>query len=857
MARSPKEDLMFFFPYLRGAISLAHRLLPVLTVAIFLGIVWLDLGAGLNVPALVWHDNWILQGAAGWSISWLFVYAWLITYLLDARFHPEFIRSALERSRKGFSYRFISFLLPSTKITPETQASSAEFREGSDGLRWYLAATFFPCVLLLILPAFFVVDTVSPFIHFTNADSTPPNRPYIFDRWPFLAGVGLTIFSIRLVNAIGVGLRKQFFHSDRHQKFLHVYWLHFIAFMLLFLLAGLYAFMCYTVNRNTWHPPPVMSVCMLFGLAIGIMGLAWFHLRYAAIPLLLALIGWMAYCNYPDYKLRFPHMEAEYANIINLEDFEEPANTLAEIDLVTEDRAQAEREEIERVARVIACIQAQRDPSKTVDQYFKELMAKDRTKPEKYNQLVRQYGVLLRRLESDEMNALRIWRDQFKGKVNDDRPKLVIVTATGGANRSGLWTCKVLNELHQNSGLSDFSKHLRIIAGASGGLVGASYYVGSVQENGSLQEGFQPEDIAQDFLTPIINSLVFREIPLLTIPVQSYDRDRGEALDRAMEGDIPNVQPAVRQRLSNVFTRSFADWAPGEKAGWRPSIIYSPMVIEDGRRLLISNRHIPFMTVSYGDFLLPNRPNFGQEQPNTDGSTRVQQNQMKGRPTRRRKQGSGTEDVYSRPAIEFFRLFPEARDRFHVSTAARMNATFPFVSPAVSIPVTAPRRIVDAGYFDNTGVSVASSWLYNYREWIADNCSGVVIIQIRDFTSHQENRNLSFPRKAGGSYLPGLTGPLSAVDHARSASANYRNDADLQQLGDYFKDYFDKHPETAPKKGLDQFFTTVVFERYTDVGMNWYLSKEDKQDILDSWDKGEENMNPASVQKLRTWWNSR
>jgi len=45
-----------------------------------------------------------------------------------------------------------------------------------------------------------------------------------------------------------------------------------------------------------------------------------------------------------------------------------------------------------------------------------------------------------------------------------------------------------------------------------------------------------------------------------------------------------------------------------------------------------------------------------------------------------------------------------------------------------------------------------------------------------------------------------------------------------------------------------------VFERYTDVGMNWYLSKSDKQDILDSWDKGTGNMNAASLQKLREWW---
>jgi hypothetical protein len=274
------------------------------------------------------------------------------------------------------------------------------------------------------------------------------------------------------------------------------------------------------------------------------------------------------------------------------------------------------------------------------------------------------------------------------------------------------------------------------------------------------------------------------------------------------------------------------------------------MIIEDGRRLLISNRHVPFLTVNRGDFLLPNRPTFSDP----EGSTRVTSTQRKGRSSKRVKAGDEKHDVYSRPAVEFFRLFPASRDRFRLSTAARMNATFPFVSPAVSIPTKPPRRVVDAGYFDNTGVSVATGWLYQHREWVAKACSGVIVIQVRDFASHRENRHLSLPAQAGGSYLPGLTGPLSAVDHARSASANYRNDDSLRQLSEYFRTYFEANKEATPPQGADQFFTTVVFERYTDVGMNWYLSKSDKQDILDSWDKGTDNMNPASLQKLREWW---
>ena len=47
---------------------------------------------------------------------------------------------------------------------------------------------------------------------------------------------------------------------------------------------------------------------------------------------------------------------------------------------------------------------------------------------------------------------------------------------------------------------------------------------------------------------------------------------------------------------------------------------------------------------------------------------------------------------YSRSGLEFFKLFPDAHDTFEIGTAARMSATFPVVSPAVSLPTIRPPR---------------------------------------------------------------------------------------------------------------------------------------------------------------------
>ncbi len=86
---------------------------------------------------------------------------------------------------------------------------------------------------------------------------------------------------------------------------------------------------------------------------------------------------------------------------------------------------------------------------------------------------------------------------------------------------------------------------------------------------------------------------------------------------------------------------------------------------------------------------------------------------------------------YSLTALEFYRLFPEATN-FRLSTAVRMSASFPFVSPAVNLPTDPPRRIVDAGYYDNYGIQVATAWIAKNVGWLAENTSGVTLIQIRE-----------------------------------------------------------------------------------------------------------------------------
>jgi hypothetical protein len=304
--------------------------------------------------------------------------------------------------------------------------------------------------------------------------------------------------------------------------------------------------------------------------------------------------------------------------------------------------------------------------------------------------------------------------------------------------------------------------------------------------------------------------------------------------------------------------------AGGEASGWRPSLILSPMLVEDGRILLISNLYLSFLTEIRGPLLSPDRdsPPLQKDSPN------INLRQLSKKP-RKRPRGkpaySDNEDEekkitsrrsrYSLPGIEFFNLFPDDNG-FKVSTAVRMNASFPYVSPAVDLPVTPRRRVVDAGYYDNYGVNVASSWLYHYRHWLRSHTSGILLIQIRDNIS--ENRRL-YSGTAGEGWkwsrgIEWLTGPLVGAASASESRMAFRDDEALKELADYFN-----------PSGKEQHFTTVVFESREDIALNWYLTRMEIKHMgrnFDSYRKpgnGEviEAGNAKALRKLVQWWGSK
>jgi hypothetical protein len=213
------------------------------------------------------------------------------------------------------------------------------------------------------------------------------------------------------------------------------------------------------------------------------------------------------------------------------------------------------------------------------------------------------------------------------------------------------------------------------------------------------------------------------------------------------------------------------------------------MLVENGRRLLISNLDLAPFTQVRGSLWTP--------------------------------AGGPTEGLYSLSAVEFFRLFPDA-DEFKLSTAVRMNASAPYVSPVCRLPTEPAYRVVDAAYYDDFGVDLAASWILENREWAAQNTSGVVLLQIRDRVIARDRfgpaPGLAGHLRPSGWWerrLAGLTTPLAGSSDARRAAMLFRNDQQLQTVSSLLN---------RDRPGAD-LFTTAVIECLVPAEMSWSLTE--------------------------------
>jgi hypothetical protein len=267
---------------------------------------------------------------------------------------------------------------------------------------------------------------------------------------------------------------------------------------------------------------------------------------------------------------------------------------------------------------------------------------------------------------------------------------MVVINVSGGGHRSSAWTFATL--FKADSLLNgELYRHSYMISGASGGMIGASYWR-EVEWRKNLDrdpyffnEHF--EALASDLLNPIIFTLVSNDFSLRfrksSLNGVKYTHDRAFAFENQLN-----------ENTHHWFDVPLKNYKYKELNAEMPMMIFTPTILNDGRRLLISPLNLSFLTYKNQD-LHPDR-------------------QIK------------TENID-------FQSFFKNQDASNLRylSLLRMNATFPYILPAVTLPSNPEIEVMDAGIRDNFGKETTYEFLTATKDWINKNINKIVVIQIR------------------------------------------------------------------------------------------------------------------------------
>jgi hypothetical protein len=222
---------------------------------------------------------------------------------------------------------------------------------------------------------------------------------------------------------------------------------------------------------------------------------------------------------------------------------------------------------------------------------------------------------------------------------------------------------------------------------------------------------------------------------------------------------------------------TLGSWRKGIEEGWRPTQIFNATIAETGERLLLSSIDCPTIACSQGDA---------------------------------RWRARSFADLHANGDLD-------------VVTAARLSATFPWVTPLARQPgPSSAYHIADGGYYDNFGVITALEWLSRVHaqvplSGIADK---VILLQIRAASSCVPK-----PRKNSG-WLYATLGPLVTMLNVRDTSQRNSNEAAIITMKAFLA-------QAQERVALE----TVSFELDEDSPLSWHLSGTERERVKRAWDK--------------------
>ncbi len=368
--------------------------------------------------------------------------------------------------------------------------------------------------------------------------------------------------------------------------------------------------------------------------------------------------------------------------------------------------------------------------------------------------------------------ALRAWL--ARQPAEPKRYPLFVVNAEGGGIRAAFWTAAVLGEL--DGMFPQFERQLFSLSGVSGGSLGAAVYAALLAERRAGRPVIVKQKaqaiLGEDFLSPVTAAVLYPDLVQRLLPWPVAGFDRALALEEAWEAAWRKHMPGSDR---------FAEAMDGvrDARGWAPVLFLNATWVETGKRFIASQVHV-----------VPPQ---------------------------------GVDFVDAEDAQRFF-----APRRLRLSTAAHMSARFTYVSPAGTLArgKTAHGRVVDGGYFENSGATTTLEILKTIDAMALDEEEDPRWKDVETLVIHISNEPVNpklppetldmaaeHPKIAPRAWMNELLSPLWTMLNTRGARGTYARETVYWHVGE------------------DSFFHFGLCRESANAPLGWVLSSSTRSNM--------------------------
>jgi hypothetical protein len=369
-------------------------------------------------------------------------------------------------------------------------------------------------------------------------------------------------------------------------------------------------------------------------------------------------------------------------------------------------------------------------------------------------------------------------------------PLLTVVAVDGGGIQAAAWGGRVLTGIQES--WPGFYRSARLISAVSGGSVGTMYFVSGLQQGGppSTADLAAIRDLTRRAsLNEAAWGFAYPDLWRSLVPIPPslrFVKDRGWAMQRAWEREWTERLPHLNGRVPQL-----SEWVGGVYEGWRPAISFNAVEVETGQRMSLSTFAPPYAW--------------------------------------------GMATAASR--------YP-GRD-LPVTTAARLSATFPYVTPISRAAPEPPApeggeptfagHFADGGYYDNSGMGLAMRWLDHALSEAQPAYAQKVVAFVRVRSAPDLNRT---PIKDRG-WQYQVVGPIQTLLAVRTSGQRERADAELAFL-----------QRLWCTRGVEIRLFEFAFEQNSPP-LSWQLSPRQQRAIDDEWNAPVQgDRNQANLKRL-------